>query len=447
MSDGGVSSKPTPLVHPSSAAGADPPVKRTTVRITNVYATSWRVDTALSAGALGDHLRLWRLERNYRLAEEQLPRVLLHEDLDPQALRVKRWPHISTLTGATAWLFTLPSGRVVAALSLDVACEIADVTDLLEDCYFCDVHFEDVLINQRIQRMMASLDGDAVYEEDLLPERHQLVFGDPPAPDECEEVMQHLVYRADLPYNKEHSVICYPDELNRRPGWLAAVGPYVSVVCGHADFIQNTIFLSAVQGVAAAAELREIRQAAYQDVSLFRSPIGDGRSMQSRRKALERIADNLKGLEIELSYSVEAPADLGLLVPSLRVESFHKALFESMELLAKAETVSRMLERLGRAISAELTSIESAERRADEERRLRWGVAIGFLSAVAVPAGIILAYFGINANEVNPDRSIFDHHYLPVYITVLTVMTVGAMLAFSLYLQQVIRNRRQQRPH
>lgn len=371
--------------------------------------------------------------------------MLLHEDLDPQAIRVKRWPHISTLAGATAWLFNLPSGRVVAALSLDVVCEIADVTELLEDCYFGDVHVEDVLINQKIQRMVASFDGDAVYDEDFLPERHQLVFGDPPAPAECEEIMQHLVYRADLPYNKEHSVICYPDELNRRPGWLAAVGPYVSVVCGHADFIQNAIFLSAVQGVAAAAELREIRHAAYQDVSLFRSPIQDGRSVQSRRKALERIADNLKGLEIELSYSVEAPADLGLLVPSLRVESFHKALFESMELLAKAETVSRMLERLERAINAELTSIESAERRADEERRLRWAVAIGFLSAVAVPTGIILAFFGINANEVNPDRSIFDHHYLPVYITVLTVMTIGALLAFSLYLQQVVRNRRQQR--
>lgn len=40
LSDGGVSSKPTPLIHPSSAAGADPAVKRTTVRITNVYATS-----------------------------------------------------------------------------------------------------------------------------------------------------------------------------------------------------------------------------------------------------------------------------------------------------------------------------------------------------------------------------------------------------------------------
>ena len=445
MADGGASSRPVPLTHPSSAAGADPPIKRSTVRITNVYATSWRIDPAIAQGELGDHLRLWRLERNYRLAAEQLPRVLVREDLDPQTIRVKRWQNISALSGARVWLFSLPSSRVVAVFSVDVACELADVVDLLEDCYFCDVHVEETLIAKTMHRLVASLDGQAIYDEDLLPERHQLIFGEHPNIDDCEEIAQHLVYRANLPYKKEYSIIRYPHELNRRPGWMTAVGPYVSVVCGQADFIENTIFLSAVQGVAAAAELREIRHAAYQDVKLFRSPDREDMSTQSRRKTLERMADNLKDLEIGLSYSVEAPADLGLLVPSLRVESFHKALFESMDLSAKAATVSHMLQRLERAINAELTSIESVERRADEERRLRWGAAIGFLSAVAVPAGIILAYFGINADEVNPDRSIFDHHYLPVYVTVLAVMTVGGILAFSLYMQQTIRNRRQQR--
>lgn len=445
MADGGVSSKPDPLTHPSSAAGADPPIKRPTVRITNVYATSWRVDPAVTRGELGDYLRLWRLERNYRIAADQLPRVLVREDLDPGTIRVKRWRNISALAGARVWLFGLPSSRVVAAFSVDVACGLADVVDLLEDCYFCDIHIEETLITHTIHRLMASLDGQAIYDEDFLPERHQLIFGEHPDADDCEEITQHLVYRANLPYKKEYSVIRYPHELNRRPGWMAAVGPYVSVVCGHADFIENTIFLSAVQGVAATVELREIRHAAYQDVKLFRSPGRENLSTQKRRKALEQMVDNLKDLEIELSYSVEGPADLGLLVPSLRVESFHKALFESMDLSAKSATVSHMLQRLERAINAELTSIESVERRADEERRLRWGVAIGFLSAVAVPTGIILAYFGINAEQVSPSRSIFDHHYLPVYLTVLVVMLVGAILAFSLYLQQAVRNRRQQR--
>ena len=40
-------------------------------------------------------------------------------------------------------------------------------------------------------------------------------------------MIQRLIYRADQPYRREYSAIRYPAELNRRPGWLAAVGPYV----------------------------------------------------------------------------------------------------------------------------------------------------------------------------------------------------------------------------
>lgn len=437
------SARPIPLVHPSSAEGADPPVKRTTVRITNVYATSWRISPDFARGELGDYLRLWRLERNYRLAADQLPRVLVREDLDPQTLQMKRWRDVPAVAGARVWLFSMPSSRIVAAFSLDVASQIGDVVDLLEDCYFCDIHVDGTVIHEAIHRLVASFDGQILHGEGLLPERHQLVFGDHPDSNDCDEIIQHLIYRAKLPYKKQYSIIRYPHELNRRPGWLAAIGPYVSVICGHADFIQNTIFLSAVQAVAAAAELREIRHSAYRDVRNFRSPDRGNISTQSRRRALERMADKLKELQVELSYSVEAPADLGLLVPSLRVESYHNSLFDSMDLSEKSETVSRMLQRLEKAIDAELTSIESAERRADEERRLRWGVAIGFLSTIAVPAGIILAFFGINAHEVDPNRSIFDQRYLPVYIAVLVIMSLGAIIAFVLYIQQTLRNRRQ----
>jgi len=81
-----------------------------------------------------------------------------------------------------------------------------------------------------------------------------------------------------------------------------------------------------VQAVAAAAQLRAIRQAAYADVRLFRDFEAAHGTTQARRRALERIADQLGDLELELSYSVEATADLGLLVPSLRAESFHNAL-------------------------------------------------------------------------------------------------------------------------
>src|SRR5450755_3454960 len=99
------------------------------------------------------------------------------------------------------------------------------------------------------------LGADTNAEHGFLPERHQVVFDEKPAPEDHDDLVQRLIYRTDLPYRKEYSAIQYPGELNRRPGWLAAVGPYVSVICGHPDFIENAIFLSAVQAVGAAAQL------------------------------------------------------------------------------------------------------------------------------------------------------------------------------------------------
>jgi len=218
----------------------------------------------------------------------------------------------------------------------------------------------------------------------------------------------------------------------------------VTVICGHPDFIVNSIFISAVQAVAAAAQLREIRQAAYSDVRQFRNLEGAGGTTQARRRALEQIADQLGDLELELSYSVEATADLGLLVPSLRAESFHNALYESMSLAGKAVTTAKMLQRLAAAISAELTAIESVERRSDDNRRTRWAVAVGFVSAVAVPASLILAFLSINATQVNGNLSMFSDHYLGMYLTIAGMLAAGAILFAGLYLQhrRAARNQR-----
>jgi len=94
--------------------------------------------------------------------------------------------------------------------------------------------------------MAAELGADGGTERTFLSERHQIVIDHDPVSDGCEDLVQRMIYRADLPYRKEFSAIRYPAELNRRPGWLTAVGPYVSVVCGHQRYIENAIFASAV---------------------------------------------------------------------------------------------------------------------------------------------------------------------------------------------------------
>jgi hypothetical protein len=411
-----------------------------------VYATSWHLADRTATADLPEHLRLWRFEDYYRLSADQLPAVLHREGLDASTLGFQRWQHAARVTGARVWLFRLPSGQIVAVVSLDIHGELLDTIDLLEDCYFADVRAGQATIEEHVYGLATQLGADTSAGHRFLPERHQIVFDQSPAPDgdDGEDLIQRLIYRADLPYRKEYSAISYPAELNRRPGWLAAVGPYVSVVCGHSDFIENSIFASAVQAVAAAAQLRAIRQAAYADVRMFRDLQAADGTTQARRRTLEQIADQLGDLELELSYSVEASADLGLLVPSLRAESFHNALYESMSLAGKAATAGRMLQRLSAAISAELTAIESAERRADDNRRVRYAVAVGFVSAVAIPASLILAFLGINASQVNSSVSMFSDRYLGMYLTVSGVIVLGAIVSLGLWVQQR-RNIRQHR--
>lgn len=207
--------------------------------------------------------------------------------------------------------------------------------------------------------------------------------------------------------------------------------------------MENAAFVSASQAVASSVRLREVRDLAYDDVRLFRDAQSASQSLHGRRHMLERMASQLGNLELELSFSVESSADLGLLVPSLRVVSYHDALYDCMSLRAEADTVGRMLQRLDHSIRAELTSIESIERRADENRRMRWTVAIGFLSTVAVPLTLVLTFFGINAREVDNRLSMFDSSYWPMYAIIAGILSLGMSLSFGLYIQQVRQARRE----
>jgi hypothetical protein len=417
-----------------TGATAEPSVRQK-VRVTNLYATPWHLADGSAGHELPGSLELGRLAHYYRLSADQLPQVLYRETLDPGAVTFRRWQPVGAVTGAWAWFFQLPSGQLVAALTVDVRCGLGGVIDLLEDCYYADVLIGGTPVDQHAQARAVQLGAAGGSEPGFLSERHQIVFGATPAAEDSEDLIQRLIYRADLPYRKDYSAIRYPAELNRRPGWLVAVGPYVSVVCGQQNYLENAIFASAVHGVGAAAQLRAIRQAAYADVRQFRRIEGTPGTTRDRRRGLERIADRLGDLELELSYSVEASADLGLLVPSLRAEGFHNALYESVGLAGKAATTERMLARLGAAISAELTAIESIERRADDNRRVRYAVAVGFVSAVAIPASLVLTFLGINASQVSPARSMFSTHYLGMYIAVAALIVVGATLSLGLWMQ------------
>jgi hypothetical protein len=159
---------------------------------------------------------------------------------------------------------------------------------------------------------------------------------------------------------------------------------------------------------------------------------------------LEDMANTLRNLELDLSYSVEAVADLGMLIPSLRVASYHEALIDSMSLDRRAATTGRMLARLDNAIDAELTSVQSVEARADDARRIRTVAAVTFVTTIAGMIGLLFAFLGVNAREVDPARSMFDSHYLAIYVTIAVIAAGGAVIFGALALMD--RQRSADRP-
>ena len=170
-----------------------------------MYATPWHVTDRAGQGELPDYLWLSRFERYYRLSADQLPHVLSREVLDTTALTFRRWQHAGTVTGARLWLFCLPSGQIVAALSIDTSSDLINTIDLLEDCYFGDVQIGQMSAEAYAHALATQLGAAAVDGPDhrFLPERHQIVFGQAPAPEDCEDLIQRLIYRTDLPYLKE----------------------------------------------------------------------------------------------------------------------------------------------------------------------------------------------------------------------------------------------------
>lgn len=425
---------------PRATTPVAPYVDRPTLRVSNLYGTAWRAPHDDYLDTLTAALSFGRLESFYKASVDQLPAVIATRQVEASTVRCRRWGQ-RTVASGRLWLFVTPSDQVVVGLTLDVACEHHEVINLLEDCYYLDVTVEGTDITAMAVEL-ASAHGVKIESREFAPERHQVVYSSALRARNSEDLVQRLIYRADLPYRPEFATIAYPGELNRRPNTTGAVGPYVSVLCGHQDYVENATFLSAVQAVASSVRLREIRNALYQDLREFNVVERQQGDTRSRRRALEKITDDLTRLELDLSVSVEAPADLGVLVPSLRIIEYHTQVYSSIGIKQLAETVSRMLRRLEATGRAELTSVESIERRADEDRRLRWAIGVGFVSVVAIPISLLLAFFGINASQVDPRRSMFDAAYLWVYAGVGLLAVVAAGLAVTLYVLQTRNHKR-----
>jgi hypothetical protein len=394
------------------------------------------------------------LEEFYGLFRDQLPQVICRQPHPATALSfiaASSKPNATAadpavvvaetdvkFARAESWLFVLPSDQVVAVLDFDFATQPLDIDPaptitVLERCAYAQLLVDGLDLETHIANLARAAGAEEIDTNKLLPpERHQVVFApyveDGTLPDE--EAVKRIIYRVDPPNRPEFMKIRRPSGLNEAGRTLGAVTPYVSLLYGHQDYIENSVFLTAVQAVGTTARFRQIWHRAHGQVRDFRYTVQNPEVGKQRRADMEFLVDELGNLELDLSFSVETSADLGLLIPSLRLESFHKELYEAMELRERAETVSRMFSRLDASIRSELTAIEIREHQADEVKRLRRDAAISVLSFIAVPLGFLVAFFGINSTQVNSNWSIFNfHHYIFVYLTA-AFLALTPLIAF-----------------
>jgi hypothetical protein len=435
-----------------------------TIRVISVYATRWRRGSQRApvprTGNTAEHFELGRLAEFYDLFADQLPTVLVSESIPPESLNLDTRSSDVEILAARAWLFALPSDQVVAALTLDFPSRGGESDNVctvraLEACAYAEISVAGrelvAYVSDLAERGAAELIGSDDVRT-LPPERHQVVFlpGGPDRPPPDKTTVDRILYRIDPPYRKVFMSTQRPTGLNQEERTLGAVTPYVSLLYGHQRYVENSVFLTTVQAVGTAARFRQIWHEAHRHVRTFRETKQASTVGVQRRGDLEELVDQLGNLELDLSFSVETSSDLGLLIPSLRIETFSRALYEVMEIPTRAQTVSRMFTRLDSSIASELTAIEIRERRRDERRRVRTAFAVGALTVLGVPLGFLVTFFGINATQVSPQWSMFDmDHYLWVWVTagVLAILPIP-ILALSYGLTYSItwwRRRRRRR--
>lgn len=321
----------------TSMASKSPLRNRTHFRVCHVRAIPPESPFTGSGVPVLEVLDLGRLADAMVAATDFAPQVMAVSSRPSLRLRGERWDH----AGEIAWQryrLLVPGGGLVDVRLLSTPWPaLTDAIDLLEDLNYETIEGEPP--NWDVVHVERAAEGHATE----LGPFHQLVF----IPDDHEEpgweTTQRLVYRADLDAIEEQSSIKHPDELNRRPGQLAAVGRFGSVLWGLQDYLEASLVVSAALTVSAAATLRTVQRAARSHLLTARSLLtgGDGDDLDPGE--LQRT---VTALGIDLAIGAEAQANIVDLLPSLRVDAFHQALYDAADLRPQIALATSLLKRI-----------------------------------------------------------------------------------------------------
>lgn len=294
------------------------------------------------------------------------------------------------------------------------------------------------LANPSVRPLLEGLSLDRDVYQLVLPGAqlvHDLARESGDDLDYAEDLVMRLVYREDAVFRVGTGSARAPAELNRPRRTLCRHGRGVTVLAGWPEHVEYAVALTAVELVSATARLRKIRSDTADalevaEASAYAIQTGGTSGLSVARASLAGLSRSLGDLELQLSFGVEAYLD-NLRVPEIVLESYRESFAASLGLAMGAATTGGMLSRLKTVIEARAAVLSAAEERVSEIRRRGWEWAAAYVSLVAIPFGLVLAFLGTSVKEVSPQLSLFDLHHYAWYYTAIFGTLLMALVVFA----------------
>jgi len=248
-----------------------------------------------------------------------------------------------------------------------------------------------------------------------------------------------IVYRVEEPLppgREEQTGIYRPALLNYPEATVVGHGRGVSVLAGWGEPVENGFGLIAIMLVTAMGVLHRARLNAFE--AMTQGGEANLISTADARTLITRLSAQLNELQLDL-FGVEAYMD-SVLIPELIIESFQRSLRDALGLSDGLNNTSRMLGRLDSVLQARLANLQAAVQEQAERRDKIFSGMVAAGTLIALPPALLLAFFGVNASQVDAHRSIFEmRSYWGAYILAWIPFVVLVMVGFAL--QRRIRAR------
>ncbi|MEO9460815.1 MAG: hypothetical protein ABJE63_11895 [Lentilitoribacter sp.] len=417
--------------------GTDPYVIHEEHRIVTVWMTNTVVSDYADADGFEDVFYAGRYREFMKNKRTHLPKCVQVINAPDKSIAFKRNSDIEG-DSSRITVFQSLSGRLAISLELFVGCDLFNLTEILNDLYYRTFTISNINFDDFIRLNIAEIDDSTpIFHEtyhQFVSLAENLASEDIDARNVRSIIHRYVDKDVEIRSNFLDSEAAYPKNLNSRKRSLCATSHFVTVVYNQQEYIENTMILSILQLLFAKQALSLLRTSAVEIVKEIESR---SRSVSASSKDIETILKIEKSMEIlysSLILNVEEPMDIGLIIPSLRSQEFHNAVFEASSIKQKKENLSVLYSRLESVLSSLKGAAQAHEQERAAIRRGVFAAVFSGISLIAIPISLILAFFSSPVLEAPKNVSIFDMSANSfVYISIFGSFAFAFFVAFLIW--------------